>query len=607
MSGGFRRGMLLGVILALPLVAWAIPDAPPVRDAAGVQAPASTRTDVATGSGSPRYEAGRTVFPGPAWAGVVRISILLSFLVMALAAARLAFGPGGTISLAPHRLAVLAGLTTLAAVFRFTVSPHEFLHEYYHHGTFVHELLYAPGMQVNYGEVGPAFYRLLDLWLEGGEHTVFAVNAVLGALTVPAVVLLGLALFRNWSLAWFSGLILALFPLHLRYSASEDPIVAATLFGLASAAFSLSWVDTHRPAALVGAVVACALVMQSRTELMIWPVFLFGILLLARGRTVLASLGRPAFLVAAGVLLLLVAPRLEQVLSPPDGHIQVRMDPGSFSSHLNGLLNPFHEGLRQVFLDREVTPPFLWALALGGVIWAARSARGALAASLLVVIGYVSMTTVFHGNRPFMLRTQVFCTPWWALVAAGTLPWWLDALGPGRPVGRRALVLVAVLATTSGILTHGPWISRSTEAWQEFRFIREQVASLPPNARLLTIVQPTYPDLDSFPAFLLDRHGRTDVTLIDLREVLEGRLPWPSPGPDLLFLQGMFCHFVIPHVDPPPGELAARCLAVRERYVLEPRALALLEGLPSSEMRYLKDGVGPWEVGLYQVVDWRAP
>ncbi len=562
---------------------------------------------VLEGADPSRVEVVRTVFPGPGWAGVVRISILLTFLTMVFAAARMAVRSGMTMPWAPRRLWALAGLTALAAGLRFTLSPHEFLHQGYHHGTFVHQLLHAPGVQWDHGEVGPALYRLFDVLSGGGERTVFAVNAVLGSLTVPALVLLGLALFRNGSLAWFSGLILALFPLHLRYSASEDPVVLATLFGVASAAFSLAWVDTRRPAALVGAVAACALAMQSRTELMVWPVFLLGLVLLARGRAALESLARPAFPVAVGVLLLLVAPRLEQVLSPPDGHVLLRMDPGSFASHLNGLLNPSHERLRQVFLHQDVTPPFLWALALGGVLWAMRSARGALAASFLVILGYVSLTTVFQKNLPFMLRTQVFCTPWWALVAAGTLPWWLDALDPDHRLRRWAVCLVAVLATLSGILTHGSWISRSTEAWQEFHFIREQVPLLPRDARILTIVQPTYPDLDSFPAFLLDRQGRTDVTLIDLREVLDGRAPWPSPGPDLLFLQGMFCHFVVPKVDPSPGELAARCLAVRDRYVLEPRATVLLDGVPSSERVYLKDGVGPWEVGLFQAVDWRQP
>lgn len=594
MPSGYRGGFLLVMATgALFLALHATCDAAPAG--------------VLEGTDTSRVEAVRTVFPGPGWAGVVRISILLTFLAMVFAAARMAVRSGMTMALAPGRLWVLAGLTVLAAGLRFTLSPHEFLNQGFHHGTFVHQLLHAPGVQWDHGEVGPAFYRLFDLLLGGGERTVFAVNAVLGSLTVPAVVLLGLALYRNWSLAWFSGLILALFPLHLRFSASEDPIVAATLFGVASAAFSLAWVDTRRPAALVGAVAACALAMQSRTELMVWPVLLVGLLLLARGRRVLASLRRPEFLVAAGVLILLVAPRLEQVLSPPDGHIQGQMDPGSFAGHLNGLLNPFHERLRQVFFRQDVTPPFLWALALGGVAWAMRSARGPLAASFLVILGYVSLTTVFHGNMPFLLRTQVFISPWWALVAAGTLPWWLGALEPDHRLRRWAVCLVAVLATLSGILTHGSWVSRSTEAWQEFHFIREQVPLLPRDARILTIVQPTYPDLDSFPGFLLDRHGRTDVTLIDLRDVLDGRVSWPSPGPDLLFLQGMFCHFVMPQVDPPPGELAARCLAVRDRYVLEPRATALLDGVPSSEMVYLKDGVGPWEVGLFQVVDWREP
>lgn len=550
----------------------------------------------------------QTVFPGPGAAGVVRVSLLLLFLVMVVATVRVALSP----TQAPvswHRLAAVAGLMLLAAFLRFTMSPHAFLHEYYHHGVFVNELLSTPGFQANYGDVGPAFYRVVHLLVGGaGETAIFATNAVLATLTIPAVVALDLALFRDWPRALFAGLILTALPQHLRFSGSEDPVVPATLFAVASAAFALSWVDSRRVVALFGTVAATALTMQSRTELMAWPAMLVVFVWASRGREGLRALMRPEFLAAAGVLAMLVGPRLGRVVNPPGDGMPVHADPVGWARHLTCLLNPFHEDFRFVFLWPSVTPPFVWLLAAGGVVQAwSREPRAWLGVAG-VVVGYVVLTTLFYWNPSFLVRTQVFCTPWCAVLAAGALPLTMRLTSRmSRVVPRRVVVgLVPVLAL-AGLATHGQFVIRPTEAWQEFAFLRDQVPRLPRGTRILTIVDPGKSDLDSFPTFLLPRNGRRDIRLIDLRAVLEGREAWPEPGPDLLFFQGMFCHFGFLVVEPPPDPLAGRCLEVHARYLMAPWATASLDGAPSSHLAYSNEGRGPWEVGLFQVTGLRDP
>jgi hypothetical protein len=551
---------------------------------------------------------GRTVFFGPEGAGWVRLSLLLLFLLMAAAALRIATSPArGPV---PWRhLAGVAGLTLLAGVLRFTMSPHAFLHEYYHHGVFVPELLSSPGFQANYGEVGPALYRLVHLVIGGpGETAIFATNAVLATLTIPALIALDLALFRAWPRALFAGLILAVLPQHLRFSGAEDPVIPATLFAVASAAFAVSWVDSRRTVALVGAVAATALTMQSRTELMAWPLFLFLLLWAARGRAGLRALLRPELLAAAGVLAVLVLPRLDRIVNPPADVLPVQVTPGTWWRHVAPLLNPFHEDYRFVVLWPSVTPPFLWLLVAAGAVRAWRRDRSAWLGVAGVVFGYVVVTTWIHSNPPFLIRTQVFGTPWCAVLAAGALPLAIDLSARlSHPVPRRILVAILPALVLAGLATHGSWVVRPTEAWQEFEFLREQVPRLPPDARVLTIVEPGARDMDAFPAFLLERTGRRDVRLIDLRAVLDGRESWPDPGPDLVFFQGMFCHFSFFAVDPPPDPLADRCLRVQERYRMVPWATATLDGVPGSHMAYSKGGVGPWDVGLFQVTGLRDP
>ncbi len=109
------------------------------------------------------------------------------------------------------------------------------------------------------------------------------------------------------------------------------------------------------------------------------------------------------------------------------------------------------------------------------------------------------------------------------------------------------------------------------------------------------------------PAFLLQRTGRRDIRLIDLRAVLDDRQSWPEPGPDLLFFQGMFCHFAPFTNEQLPEAMVPRCQAVHERYVLAPQVTALLDGAPSSFLSYTADGRGPWEIGLFAVTGWRDP
>ena len=60
----------------------------------------------------------------------------------------------------------------------------------------------------------------------------FVASALMAALTIPLVGLLDWLLFDRWDKAHFSAFLLALLPLHLRFSASGVASIALTLFSV---------------------------------------------------------------------------------------------------------------------------------------------------------------------------------------------------------------------------------------------------------------------------------------------------------------------------------------------------------------------------------------
>src|SRR5207237_9674097 len=103
------------------------------------------------------------------------------------------------------------------------------------------------------------------------EQAIFRTNAVLAALTVPAVIALDWTLIQNPIAAALGGFVACLLPLHLRYSASEELWIPGTLFAVWGLAAFADRLSSGRAAVLAIACLALMLAVHSRSELVILP------------------------------------------------------------------------------------------------------------------------------------------------------------------------------------------------------------------------------------------------------------------------------------------------------------------------------------------------
>jgi hypothetical protein len=382
-----------------------------------------------------------------------------------------------------------------------------------------------------------------------------------------------------------------------------------------SLAFALRAIDTARWWALAGTVAALTLAAHARPEMLAWAVALPGLLLLSRGRAAARAWTTPPFLAAIAAMALLLAPRLLALAAGWDDVLAMRAagspDPSGTPLWLRALTDPAaHLALRS-----DATPAFLPVLAAAGAGWLAIRRPGALAALAVPAIGLVALTPAGYDNPQAIARNQVLVQPFWAIAA---LPALADAAGaawrrwrggrtgtPLPPAVPIALGLGLAILPPLGLLPRAERVAAIPESHQEWRFLRETIPALPRGARVIATRTPSARALDAFPTWLLRRLGREDIRVIDLEGAIasaaRGGPGLPPAAPDLLFYQGMHCHFAFED-EPAPEPLHPRCMAVRDRYVLAPLAEADLHGPPSSHLRYAGGPDGPWRVGFHRVI-----
>lgn len=516
----------------------------------------------------------------------------------------------------------VAAAVAAGAVLRWLLSPHAFLHEYYHHPQFIAAQFGGAGFQTIYGETGPTLHRIAAALSGADEAVVFATNALLATATIAATAWAALALTGRRSAALLAAWVLALLPAHLRHSAAEDPVIPAACFGMLSLAFALRAIDTGRWWALAGTVATLALAAHARPEMLAWTAALPGLLLLARGRAAARAWATPPFLAAIAALALLLAPRLLALAAGWDDVLAMRAsgppDPSGTPMWLRALTDP----AAHLALRGDATPRFVPLLAAAGAAWLALRRPGALAALAVPAIGLVALTPAGYDNPQAVARSQVLVQPFWAIVAGAALPALADVAGaawrrwrggrPGAPLQPAvpvALGLGLAVLPPLGLMPRVGTVAAIPESHQEWRFLRDAIPLLPRGARVIATRTPSARALDAFPTWLLRRLGREDVRVVDLEDAIataaRGGPGLPPAAPDLLFYQGMHCHFAFED-EPPPEPLHPRCLAVRDRYVLAPLAEADLRGPPSSHLRYAGGPDGPWRVGFHRVIGDRG-
>ncbi|MGH7789376.1 MAG: hypothetical protein ACRERC_21070 [Candidatus Binatia bacterium] len=493
----------------------------------------------------------------------------------------------------PFSVAALALIWAAALGLRLDLSPRTFLHEYYHIAETIEAYLpseRAPtAWQAVYGNTGPALFRFVATLLGRPDDVqiIFLTNAVVASLAIPAVALLALTLTGSWAQALCAAVLLGVLPQHLRFSAAEDLFVQAVTFGLWALALFALYMRTRRLGDALLAALVLSIAMQTRPEMLFLPAAVAGMLLVAaprRGRLLAA----PGTLLAAALVVALLVPRLLGLYTalteapPPAASVP---ELGRYAENL-------------VLFQGQVTPAPYWILLAVGLAWGLWTTPGLILWLVAVFAAWVSLSLAMGTNAVFNLRTQLLPMTVVVLIAAGVAPLWMRLWRRQPWIGvATGLGLLAALAAGVVWGWRGFVVERRDQQL-EWAFLERTVPRLPDRAVLLASIE-SGRHVDVFPQFLLRRDGKS-YELVDVWRAADGAEPWPAPGADLLYYQGMFCYFAFPD-EPSPDPMTRPCRAVHERYVLDPVFVEDLHTQGYSALRYAGDGTQPFRVGFYRL------
>ena len=533
----------------------------------------------------PWQAATRTLTPGwsalkasPATAAA-RVTLLIAWILLAFATMRLLRRRWQALQPPRWLPGTLAVVTLLGLGVRLWLSPRTFLHELYH----IREttaFLFGPSEFAN-GETLPALVNAVDALTGGAEQALFWTNLALATLTVPAATLCDLALFGRPLRALAAGLLVALLPLHVRFSASEELWIAGVLLSLWSLALWLDWLKRAERLSLLGATLATALAMQARPELLLLPAAhaLLTLCVLPPARWLPLLRDRRLYAGLLGVAALCW---------------HVPFDLQFRAGDLPHVVLPTLAGLRlqHHVLDSRVTSLASLGLLALGLAWGLRHAPRAYLWLVLTSQAWVLLAlSMFAPAGAFVLRAQLWPAVLLCLAMAGSAElvaaWWHPRW------------VLAALALTAGVQlgARTAFLTGLGTQQQEWQFLLDALPRLPEHARVLAVADPKA--LDGFPADLLARKGHT-FEVLDLAQV-DRTGQWPRPAADLLFYQGMFCWFAWQPRAPAPAGLQPACRNALAHYRAAPVRLRRLPGPVSSAPEHAAVGATGFAVGFFHL------
>lgn len=319
-------------------------------------------------------------------------------------------------------------------------------------------------------------YRLFGVH----EATAFAVNAAVMAATVCAVYLLVAILFRDQEAALFAGLIVALTPEQLIWSATAAVEPSASFASAVALLAAAHFLRSGSTAALGGAAVAAAYAVQFRPEsLLILPVI--GLLVWPRLK---GELLRPRLWWTGLLFLGLAAIHVGHLVAVKD------LEWGSREARFSLSYVPANLRVNGWFYlyDERFPLAFTLLAVLGLSVGRERRERLTLAIYFLV---YFAVGLVFYAgsyNYGADVRYSLMTYPPLAMLGglgAARLVRLVARIGPGAPA--RALVMTAMAFQ---FLWYAPVVRATTEeAWAaraDVRFARSLAPELPRNSYVLT-------------------------------------------------------------------------------------------------------------------------
>lgn len=400
----------------------------------------------------------------------------------------------------------------------------------------------------------------------------FQLNLWLGILAIPAAWAAGAALTASRRCATCAALLMAFWPQHVRFTASESTHIGFVLGLLVTVSLAGLAARSHRLLPFASLVFVTALTVLARPEgALLIPGL--AILVLGAGPGARDVLRRPGKLVALGIAGALIAPTLLHIATSDSASA---FDPDAGTGEALSLRTMLTLAARLVwpsehnaFFDLATCPPWLYLLAIGGSVATWRRprpgglSRGGLAGLLVVALSYF---TLYAGMEPAitvwgMGRYHLSILPVMVLLSALGLHRLLELL-VDRLRSDRAGLAAAIVIPALGLALWWPAVNALPLDWQaELGWLLERGRSqatqvqlpsrlvLPDNRRRFRDLSPRAPII------ALSGGQAKEETSVTIAAAIE-HLEFSGAAP-VYFLEGLYCHLAVDGEEPENPQCAA--------------------------------------------------
>jgi hypothetical protein len=400
----------------------------------------------------------------------------------------------------------------------------------------------------------------------------FQLNLLLGILAIPAAWAAGAALTASRRVAMCAALLMACWPQHVRFTASESTHMGFVLGLLVTVALAGLAARSDRLFPFITLVFVTALTVLARPEgALLIPGL--AVLVLGAGAGSRDFMRRPGKLVALLIAGALIAPTLVHIATSdsasafdPDAGTGEALSLHTLVTLATRLLWPSEHN---AFFDLSTCPPWLYLLAIAGAVASWRRphpgglTRGGLVGLLLIALSYFCL---YAGMEPAitvwgMGRYHLSILPVIVLLSALGLDR-LWALATERSARPQAGLAVALLVPALGLALWWPAVRALPLDWQtelDWLLSRGRTEAtqiqlpsrlvLPDNRRRFRDLSPRAPIIALSGG---QAREETSVTVAAAIEHLE-----LSGETSVYFLEGLYCHLAVDGDEPENPQCAA--------------------------------------------------
>ena len=503
------------------------------------------------------------------------------------------------------------GVLAVALACRMALPEATFLHENFQGYLLFNDAAALTPVRTQYGLGYQAVYGLAMAVFGARFEVLFGLSVLCGALSAVLLAVVARRLL-GWSLtaALMTGLMAALHPALVRFSASEILYVPGLFFVLLGVALLTDWRANRRRFSLAGGLTALLVAAQMRPDVGILAavvlVVLLAALLLSARRSLLHRerlrelVSGPCLAMGAAALLAAFLPLhnlLWRALYEPSGSFSLLG--GGLATYGRLLSNrgllPF-EGGHAVF-NLAFTPLLFMAAQLAGLaILAVR--RPVQAAALVLIIGLFTALWLPVQTSPFMVgRVQYGLMLMWTLPGGFCLAWCAGQVArlplPGaKPVA--VILLAGAMAT--GFFARDRLLAARFSPQEETAFIGASMDALPQDT--LLVIMPGDEVVNSFFPAAHQSLAARGVTLLTMQDRWRDTVA-AHPGPAYFYLGlGCYCFKNMQELNS-QGPLRPACLEA-----LSLAGAALRETrIPSIPFDFLALPKGSLTLGFYSLKD----